>query len=105
MKRACLLSLAILACVALTIPGCGKEDQTPATAKYINTKCPIMGAPIDPARVTPDLVRDYGAGPVAFCSAGCPEKWDALPEAQKLAKLAAATEPPKPKVPDPNKPS
>ena len=36
---------------------------------FANTKCPIMGRPIDPAKVTESLTRDYKGQKVAFC---CP---------------------------------
>jgi len=58
--------------------------------KFANSLCPIMGSPIDPAKVTPDLTRKYKGQTVAFCCAGCPTKWDQLTDAQKDAKLANA---------------
>ncbi len=64
----------------------------PAGAPVVlaNTKCPIMGTPIDPAKVTESLTRDYKGQKVAFCCAMCPPQWDKLTDAQKDAKLLAA---------------
>ncbi|MHC4584024.1 MAG: hypothetical protein ACYS3N_05810 [Planctomycetota bacterium] len=58
--------------------------------QFVNNRCPIMGSPINPAKVTKNLVRDYMGQKVAFCCAGCPSTWDKLPNAQKQAKLAKA---------------
>lgn len=54
---------------------------------FANTKCPIMGHPIDPKRVPDHLIREYKGQKIGFCCAGCPEKWDGLSTAQKEAKL------------------
>ena len=58
--------------------------------KYANTRCPIMGGAIDPAKVTESLVRQYKGQTVAFCCAACPPVWDGLTDEQKDAKLKAA---------------
>jgi len=63
---------------------------------FVNTRCPIMGGTIDPARVGDDLVRTWKGRRIAFCCAGCPALWDDLPEADKQAKLDAVT-PPEPR--------
>lgn len=54
---------------------------------FANTKCPIMGHPIDPKHVPENLIREYKGKKIGFCCAGCPEQWDGLSEAQKEAKL------------------
>jgi len=54
---------------------------------YVNTRCPIMGSPIDPAKVTAELTREYQGQKVAFCCGGCPAAWDALTDTEKAAKL------------------
>ena len=54
-----------------------------AGARVINTTCPIMGTRIDPASVPPALVREFGGSKIGFCCAGCPSRWDALPDAKK----------------------
>jgi hypothetical protein len=63
--------------------------------KFLNTKCPIMGTPIDPEKVPPALVRSYKEGKVAFCCAGCPVAWDRLSDHDKDAKLQAVSTPTK----------
>ncbi|MCY2929079.1 MAG: hypothetical protein NTV86_06215 [Planctomycetota bacterium] len=62
-------------------------DGKPLT--FANARCPIMGNPIDPAKVPASLIRDYKGEKVAFCCGGCPGAWDMLPASQKDAKLAA----------------
>jgi hypothetical protein len=54
---------------------------------FANAKCPIMGSPISPAKVTPDLVRVYNGKKIGFCCAGCPARWDKLTDAEKEARL------------------
>jgi hypothetical protein len=58
--------------------------------QFANNLCPIMGAPINAARVTKNLIRDYKGQKVAFCCAGCPAAWDKFTDAQKQVKLAKA---------------
>jgi hypothetical protein len=55
--------------------------------QFANNRCPIMGSPINPEKVTKNLIRDYKGQKVAFCCAGCPSTWDKLIDAQKQAKL------------------
>jgi hypothetical protein len=56
--------------------------------QFANNRCPIMGAPINPNKISKNLIRDYKGQKVAFCCAGCPSTWDKLTDAQKQAKLA-----------------
>ena len=58
--------------------------------KFANVRCPIMGSPINPDKVTKNLVCDYKSQKVAFCCGGCPATWDKLTDAEKDAKLAKA---------------
>jgi hypothetical protein len=58
--------------------------------QFANNLCPIMGSPINAAKVTKNLIRDYKDQKVAFCCAGCPATWDKLSNTQKQAKLAKA---------------
>ncbi len=58
--------------------------------QFANGLCPIMGSPINPDKVTGNLIRDYQGKKVAFCCAGCPAAWDKFTDAQKHAKLAKA---------------
>ena len=67
------------------------KPATQPAGKYVNTRCPIMGGVINPARVTDDLTREYKGQKVAFCCGGCPAEWDKLSPAEKDAKLKAVT--------------
>ncbi len=58
--------------------------------QFANSLCPIMGSPINPDKVTRNLIRDYQGKKVAFCCAGCPAAWDKFTAAQKQTKLAKA---------------
>ena len=58
-----------------------------APVGFANTKCPIMGSPINPSKVTEGLTRVYNGKKVAFCCGGCPGQWDKLSDAQKDARL------------------
>ena len=99
-RRSLVLLLAagiVLSLLAVGIIGCTEEKvaaPAPAPAavpsKYVNEYCPIMGGPIDPDKTPKTLERDYKGKMVAFCCPGCPEKWDALSDAQKDLALAKA---------------
>jgi len=68
-----------------------KPEEKPApkpTVVFFNSKCPIMGNKIDPAKVTAALTRDYAGKKVAFCSPSCTKAWDKLPGLAKRAALA-----------------
>ncbi|MHC4715636.1 MAG: hypothetical protein ACYS5V_01585 [Planctomycetota bacterium] len=67
-----------------------RASLAPPKVGYLNARCPIMGSPIKPAKVTPNLVRKYKGGKVAFCCAGCPAAWDRLTDAERQARLKAA---------------
>jgi hypothetical protein len=75
------------------------SPTTKPASPYVNVKCPIMQGDIDPAKVTDATTRVFNGQKVAFCCAGCPEKWDKLSDKEKQAKLdavkapAATTEP------------
>ncbi len=58
--------------------------------KFVNSKCPMWGAPIEPDKITEDLIREYKGQKVAFCCKECPPEWDKLTDAEKDAKLAKA---------------
>ncbi len=53
-----------------------------AKAGFVNTKCPIMGDPIDPAVFT-----DHMGKKVGFCCKDCIPKWNKLSDAEKMKKL------------------
>ena len=58
--------------------------------EFANSLCPILRAPIEPDKVTEDLIREYKGQKVAFCCKGCLATWDKLSDAQRDAKLAKA---------------
>jgi hypothetical protein len=101
-KSLLLVLVAVVVAGVVSLGGCKKsepqgtqgtaavEKSATVTAKYVNTKCPIMGSIIKPEDVTEDLVRDYKGQKVAFCCGMCPSKWDALPDAEKVEKLVAS---------------
>ena len=64
--------------------------------RFANARCPIMGSPINPDKVTKNLIRDYKDQKIAFCCEGCPATWDKLTNAEKDAKLAKVEPAPKP---------
>lgn len=63
--------------------------EAPPAGKFANARCPIMGSPIDAAKVPENLTRQYKGMNVAFCCGGCPAAWDKLTDAEKDAKLEA----------------
>jgi hypothetical protein len=60
-----------------------------AAPGFVNDRCPIMGAPIDPSRISTALMRTHAGQKVAFCCGGCPQAWDRLSNSEKTAKLAS----------------
>lgn len=64
--------------------------QVAQTDGVVNRVCPIMGAPVDPENVPANLKRQWNGQTIGFCCAGCPEKWDALSDAEKETKLKDA---------------
>ncbi len=94
--RSCAMPAAVLlACVLVVgLTACSeKQPAEPAAAETVacvNGTCPMMGNPVDQAKVPVSLTRDFGGQKVGFCCAGCPESWDKLTDEQKTTKLAAA---------------
>jgi hypothetical protein len=87
----------LAASVSCTGMACHRDmGQAPAIATassatvFANTKCPIMGTPIDPAKVPESLTRTYKDQKIAFCCPMCLPQWDKLTDAQKDTKLQAA---------------
>jgi hypothetical protein len=87
------MALAVGAVALARSAGCERpkpEAKAPATpVVFANDHCPIMGTPIDPAKVPEGLTREFKGQKVAFCCAGCPAAWDKLSDAEKEAKLDA----------------
>jgi len=70
-----------------------KKTASPASKpKFANTRCPIMGSPINPDQVPANLIREYKGQKVAFCCGMCPPQWDKLSDEEKQAKLRKAQE-------------
>ena len=70
--------------LALTIAGC-KSDGDEATSQpmsmgAINDKCPIMGGDVDPNAQT----VTYNGATIGFCCDGCPAKFNAWSDQQKM---------------------
>jgi len=70
-----------------------KALTAPPKVSVVNDRCPIMGSKIDRTAVPATLTREFGGNRVGFCCAGCPEKWDALSDAEKRERLDKAIEP------------
>jgi hypothetical protein len=94
-----LAAVLCLAGLAIVLSGGCKKEEPAATAvggaavtaaQFANTKCPIMGMAIDAAKAPAAQTREFKGQKVAFCSADCPAKWDALSDEEKAVKLAAA---------------
>ena len=72
--------------------GAASASDTPGVGvAVVNTKCPIMGNTINPAKVPASLTRDYKDQKVGFCCGMCPGQWDKMTDAQKDAKLKATS--------------
>jgi len=70
--------------------GSGGEQGEAGQGKVVNSRCPIMGTEIDPAKVPDNLTRMYKGKLVGFCCPGCPRKWDQQSDEEKDKKLSAA---------------
>ena len=96
MKKSLILAAATLA--AFTLVGCnssskttsGNGDQNAKTmqtaGKPVNAKCPVSGEEV-PANAT---TVSYQGKTVGFCCDHCVAKWNAMSDAEKQQKLAAA---------------
>lgn len=83
----CVVALASL----LVVTGCGNghdHGDGGKAVKVANTVCPVMGKKLPAAGVSADLVREYKGRKIGFCCAGCPKKWDKLPDAKKIELMA-----------------
>lgn len=73
--------------------GCPMKAAADAATKFANVKCPMMDSAINPAKVTPELTREFKGQKIAFCCKGCPAQWDKLSDEEKQAKLDAVKAP------------
>ncbi len=88
------VAMAVLGMVAyVALAGEAKPPTTQPAAKAVNVKCPITGNPIDPAKLTKDVTREFKGRLVGFCCPNCPPVWDKLTDAEKEAKLKAVLPP------------
>ncbi len=55
---------------------------------FANAKCPIMGG-----TPNPELAAEYQQETIGFCCAGCPEKWEALSDADKAERFSKVSKP------------
>lgn len=62
-----------------------KATKLAKVTETVNAKCPIMGG-----KAKSSVVTQWGDKTVGFCCPPCIKKWDALSEAEKATKLAAA---------------
>ena len=86
----------VLAVCGLGLVAC-KSDQkietgtapaaTVQSANYVNKRCPVSGEAVSGTTTT---VSYQGKG-VGFCCPSCVSKWNALTDAQKSEKIAAAS--------------
>jgi len=65
--------------------GCCAEKKGGESASAVNQKCPYSGNPVNLS-----LTADYKGRTVAFCCAGCVNKWGKEIDADKDAMLAKA---------------
>jgi hypothetical protein len=87
---ACVLVAGLTACKQEKPAGSSASGDVAKTVACVNATCPIMGNPIDPAKVPVSLTRDFKGRKVGFCCGSCPPAWDKLTDEQKAAKLAAS---------------
>jgi hypothetical protein len=90
----------VLGFILSILGGCEKEktggpekkavSTSQTKVKFVNTRCPIMGTPIDLNTVPASLTREFKGQKVAFCCGGCPAQWDKLSDKEKEAKLHQA---------------
>ena len=92
-RRLAMPAMLLLACVLVAgLTACGEKPKAGGgaakTVACVNGTCPIMGNPIDPAKVPVSLTRVFYGQKVGFCCGDCPPAWDKLTDEQKAAKLA-----------------
>lgn len=85
---ASLCVVAAVGCSQSTPGSLAVESTQPATATATvgNAFCPIMGGTVSNSGRT----VAWNGGTIGFCCDGCDEKWQALSDAEKARKFAAA---------------
>lgn len=77
--------LSLLVVGAISLAGCAENKTAAVVVAASNTVCPIMGH-----EVTDDGGHaEFDGKTVGFCCTGCIEKWEALSDEEKAAKLAS----------------
>jgi hypothetical protein len=83
------LALSALTSALLFLGACqstGAQPTDEVGAQVVNVRCPIVPA----HEIDPEVSVDWNGQKVAFCCAGCIDKWEALSDADKQAKLTAS---------------
>ncbi len=81
----CFSVLSLFVVGAISLAGCAENETAAVVVAASNTVCPIMGH-----EVTDDGGRvKFDGKTVGFCCNGCIEKWEALSDEDKAAKLAS----------------
>ena len=97
MKALRLLPVAMAVLGVVAYAALAVDEKPPTTTqpaiKVVNVKCPITGNPLDPAKLTKDLTREFKGQLVGFCCPNCPPIWDKLTDVEKEAKLKAVLPP------------
>lgn len=73
-------TLAVLSLSALLFTACSEAQ---AAVEPVNENCPMMGEPIDVSEGT----LEWDGHQIGFCCGGCNEKFAALSDEEKVAKL------------------
>jgi hypothetical protein len=99
MKTCVRVAMLALAAGGVWMAGCKSDQKTSTTtssaapaatvqsANYVNKRCPVSGEAVSGTTTT---VSYQGKG-VGFCCPSCVSKWNALTDAQKSEKIAAAS--------------
>ena len=66
-----------------TTTGDAEHEPGKAAAASVNSKCPMMGDPVDP-----EVTVSYAGKNVGFCCSDCIGEWNKLGDAEKATRLA-----------------
>jgi hypothetical protein len=70
-----------------------QATQATQGGKIVNTRCPILGTPMDPDKTPDSMTRMFKGQKVGLCCTGCVTAWDKLSDKERQAKLDAAMKP------------